>query len=490
MLHARDGVDRLLDLAAHLALHGLGRRARELGHDGEDGDLDVGHQVDREPAEREEPQRHEGQHHDRGHDGPADGEVGEEHDLCPLPAGDDHLVTRPQREAAAHDHLVAGRQAREHLHAARGRHARLHRALVGRGAVHHEDVRGAALEVPVEQRLARHLQHVGPLGDHDVALGESAAAQQPVGVRHLGNHLRGPAGLVEGGVDELDLAPERPAGRSVRGELEREPHLYLREARGRHRHGQVEQPVVDDPEGGRVAAHVLEPVADVDRAQRDHTVERRLEQRLGEARLERPHLRQGRRRRRFARLHGRLRLVVVLRRDQAVLLQLLRAIELALRARLGGAGLRDGRLERLDGRLGLGRVEPREQGALLHRDPLGDVDLGHGAGDLGLHVHPELGPEAADDLDALGQRGRRGRHDADGDRRALGRRAGGFRGGRVLAARPRARQGEDECGEYETGTRNHERRSPGDGRCSTPSSTSPRILGMSSSVTGSSWGWS
>ena len=105
--------------------------------------------------------------------------------------------------------------------------------------------------------------------------------------------------------------------------------------------------------------------------------------------------------RRLRRLDGGLRIVERLRGDEAVLLELLRPLVLALRAVQRHPRLRLGGLQRLDARLGLARVEPREPGAALHRHPLGDVDVGHDAGHLRLHVGGELRLQRSDDVHAL-----------------------------------------------------------------------------------------
>ena len=75
-----------------------------------------------------------------------------------------------------------------------------------------------------------------------------AALERAVAVRHLGDDLGRPARLVDRRVDEHHLAGERAARQRVGRELERLAHLDGREARRRHRHRQVEQPVVDDAE--------------------------------------------------------------------------------------------------------------------------------------------------------------------------------------------------------------------------------------------------
>ncbi len=124
--------------------------------------------------------------------------------------------------------------------------------------------------------------------------------------------------------------------------------------------------------------------------ERHHAVHRRGDEQLVQPRLGRLDLRPRGGHGRVRRLHGRLGVVEGLRGDQAVLLQLLRALVLALRAVLADLGLRLGRPQRLDAGLRLAAVEPRQLVAPLHGHPLGHVDLRHHAGHLGLHLGGEL----------------------------------------------------------------------------------------------------
>ena len=102
VLDAGDRVHRLLDLAAHLAFHRLGRRPGKLGEDRQHRNLDLGHEVDRQTPEREQPERHEGEHHHRRDDGPLDREIGEEHRLRSR-LGDRHLAVVTDGKGAARD---------------------------------------------------------------------------------------------------------------------------------------------------------------------------------------------------------------------------------------------------------------------------------------------------------------------------------------------------------------------------------------------------
>src|SRR3972149_5928968 len=74
----------------------------------------------------------------------------------------------------------------------------------------------------------------------------------------------------------------------------------------------------------------------------------------------------------------------------------------APRPRLGDRRLCDNGLERLESRLGLGGVQPRESRPFLHGHPLRDVHRRDGAGHLGLHAGRNFRRQRSDD--ALGAR--------------------------------------------------------------------------------------
>ena len=84
--HAFDGVDRFLDLARHVAFHGLRRRARVARGDGDDRELDFGELVDVELLVRADAEDGERRHHHRREHRLFDGEVAQEHDDSPLMA--------------------------------------------------------------------------------------------------------------------------------------------------------------------------------------------------------------------------------------------------------------------------------------------------------------------------------------------------------------------------------------------------------------------
>ena len=66
--------------------------------------------------------------------------------------------------------------------------------------------------------------------------------------------------------------PDDPARNRVGGELQDLADPHGLQIGGRHRDGEIEQAVVDDPEHRGVAAHVLHPVADVHVALGHHAV--------------------------------------------------------------------------------------------------------------------------------------------------------------------------------------------------------------------------
>ncbi len=77
--HALDGVDRLLDPLRHLALDGLGTRARIDRGDGDDRDLDLGEEVDIQLAVGRDTDDGERRHHHGREDRVLDGEIAQEH---------------------------------------------------------------------------------------------------------------------------------------------------------------------------------------------------------------------------------------------------------------------------------------------------------------------------------------------------------------------------------------------------------------------------
>ena len=78
---ALDGVDGLLDLLRHLALHRLGGGAGVDRGDGHDGEVHVGELVDVELPVGDEAQHGQGHHHHGGEHGLRDGNTGQEHGL-------------------------------------------------------------------------------------------------------------------------------------------------------------------------------------------------------------------------------------------------------------------------------------------------------------------------------------------------------------------------------------------------------------------------
>ncbi len=68
---AGDGVDRLFERLGHLRLDFLGRGARQHGGDGDEGELDLGEEVDAELPVGIQPDHHQRQDEHGGEDGPA-----------------------------------------------------------------------------------------------------------------------------------------------------------------------------------------------------------------------------------------------------------------------------------------------------------------------------------------------------------------------------------------------------------------------------------
>ena len=176
-----------------------------------------------QPAEREQAQRHQREHHHGGDDGPLDGQVREEHGYAPSPFA---TATRSPGRSAKPPRVTTWSPActpDTHFH----RHAvGLARSSPARfsawSPLDHEHLGRLLLEVPVEQRLARHLQHARSGSATTIRPFTNAPPlSAPSAVRHLGDDLRRAARLVDRRVDEHHLAGERAAGQRVGRELDR-----------------------------------------------------------------------------------------------------------------------------------------------------------------------------------------------------------------------------------------------------------------------------